>query len=283
MQTLGRAPGIQTRWPPLPPGRGRRFPLARAPRRTFKNYFKISAGPPGAHRRPENVPRAAGLLQAGPPSRDPCRPGSIPSVLGATRPCSSACSPAQAGRAGRPGTRSLNKGAPLPERGPPQAARAPSPRPSLRFPAAARPLAAAPAPRRPLPAPTLPPLINKHFCFAIKEQRWRIILARAALAYVSVDINLKIKSMPPPPGAGGSRPCRQRGGEGARAQAGATKGAQAAGPHPRANWGAPGIGFPRRGPLPDRSTPTPRQDRESQSTPPPPPPRSKNTHNIYIL
>jgi len=33
--------------------------------------------------------------------------------------------------------------------------------------------------------------INKRFCFAIKEQRWRVILARAALAYVYKDINLK--------------------------------------------------------------------------------------------
>lgn len=62
-----------------------------------------------------------------------------------------------------------------------------------------------PVPAPLLPLPALPPIINKHFCFAIKEQRWRIILARAALAYVSMDINLKIKFMPPPPLAGETR------------------------------------------------------------------------------
>lgn len=80
-----------------------------------------------------------------------------------------------------------------------------------------------------LPLPALPPIINKHFCFAIKEQRWRIILARAALAYVSMDINLKIKFMPPPPlswrnAQGRPPPRRCRNG----AQAGATEEAQPA-------------------------------------------------------
>jgi hypothetical protein len=74
---------------------------------------------------------------------------------------------------------------------------------------------------RSLPCPQL--LINT-FCFAIKEQRWRIILARAALAYVSMDINLKIKFMPPPPlswrnAQGRPPPRRCRNG----AQAGATE------------------------------------------------------------
>lgn len=219
---------------------------------------------------------APGSVHTGPPSGDPCRQGSIPSVLGATRPCSPACSLAQAGCAGRPGTRCLNKGAPLPERGPPKTVRAPAPRPSRRLPAAARPLAAAPAPRRPLPAPTLPPIINKHFCFAIKEQRWRIILARAALAYVSMDINLKIKSMPPPPGAGGSaaarpgekaqRGSRAGGGCAVAAPEGALRGAQPAGPYPRAKWGTPGTGFPRRDPSP--TAPRPPQEREFLMPPP---------------
>lgn len=130
------------------------------------------------------------------------------------------------------------------------------------------------APRRSLPAPTLPPIINKHFCFAIKEQRWRIILARVALAYVSMDINLKIKSMPPPPGAGDSAAARrgeeaQRGsgaggGCAVAVQAGATKGAQPAGPHPEANWGALDSGFARRY---TSSTPPPTKGISNDPTP----------------
>lgn len=125
--------------------------------------------------------------------------------------------------------------APTSRAGPPQAARARSPRPSRRFPASARPLPAAPAPHQALPAPTLPPIINKHFCFAIKEQRWRIILARAALAYVSMDIHLKIKYMPPPSGAGGS--AAGRGGAADSGAGGGQKGRPAGRPAPSSQLG----------------------------------------------
>lgn len=79
------------------------------------------------------------------------------------------------------------------------------------------------------PLSALPPIINKHFCFAIKEQRWRIILARAALAYVSTDINLKIKSMPPPPELAATRGGgHRRGAAGMGCKRGPQKGAQSA-------------------------------------------------------
>lgn len=243
MQARWRAPGIQSQGPPFP------LAWARAPFHSrkgttphLKKLFKNTCGPP---KRPLKVRKCNSSPRLDIDRSSNPRPLQTrvnTSVLGATRPCCPACSPAKAGGARSPGTRCLNKGPPLPEWGPPQTARARSPRPSRRFPASARPLAAAPAPRLALPAPTLPPIINKHFCFAIKEQRWRIILARAALAYVSMDIHLKIKYMPPPSGAGGSAAGRggaadsgAGGGCAVAAKAGAQKGAQPAGPHPRAN------------------------------------------------
>lgn len=182
----------------------------------------------------------------------------------------------------------MNKGAPFPRGVPPQlpelCPRAPPAGSRWRRGPSRRPQ----APGRPLPAPTLPPIINKHFCFAIKEQRWRIILARAALAYVSMDINLKIKSMPPPPGAGGSAAARpqeeaQRGCAVA-VPAGATKDAQPAGPHPEATRGARAVAFPQGTPPRPPPPPSPCHERNYLTTPPPPPPYSKKyPEYLYIL
>lgn len=139
--------------PPLP-GRGHRFFLARAPRRTFKNYFKILVGSSGAHQKSENVTRASGSPQTGHPGGDPCRRGSILRVLGATRPCSLVCSLAQAGRAGHPGTCCLNKEPHFPSGVPPKCpCSCPAPLPPVLRNRAAPSCGSSASPAVPLPHP----------------------------------------------------------------------------------------------------------------------------------